>query len=327
MNVPGFVDLQVNGYGGADFSDPGLTVDQVLAAATALAARGTVAFCPTVITSSPDTYRKVLPVLAEAAGERQGRGILGIHLEGPFISSREGAVGAHAAAHVQAPDTALFDELWRLSGRRVSLLTLAPEVPGAVALIRHARRLGVAVALGHTLCGPCDVAEAVACGASLSTHLGNACPNLLDRHHKPIWAQLDSPLDAMLITDGHHLPPAVIRTIMRAKGTGHVILTSDSAAVAGLPPGDYRCAGRPVRVTATGRVDNLLAPTLAGSSATMLDCVNHLASLGFADEALLTRVACDNPLAAIGSTRAALNGLTGASVCWREGKFHLEGDY
>ena len=323
MSVPGFVDLQVNGYRGVNFSDAGLTVDQVLNVAAELAARGTIAFCPTVITSSPDTYRKVLPVLAEAAGEREGRGILGIHLEGPFINSREGAVGAHDAGFVQAADVALFEELWQLSGRRVALLTLAPEVTGAPWLIRYARDRGAAVSIGHTLCGTEDVKEAVACGATLSTHLGNGCPNLLDRHHNPIWAQLDSPLHAMLITDGHHLPPPVIRTFMRVKGAGHVILTSDSASVAGLPPGEYSCAGRPVRITASGRVENLLAPTLSGSSATLLDCVNHLADLGFADEALLTRVSVDNPLAAIGCTRAALDGLAGAALYWDCGRFRI----
>ncbi len=323
MNAPGFMDLQVNGYQGVNFSDPGLTVDQVLRVAVALAARGTIAFCPAVITSSLETYRKVLPVLTEAAGELEGRGILGLHLEGPFINPGEGAVGAHDAGFVRAPDLTLFDELWQLSGKRVSLMTLAPEVTGAPGLIRHARERGVAVAIGHTLCGPEDVKEAVACGATLSTHLGNGCPNLLDRHHNPIWAQLDSPLDAMLITDGHHLPPALIRTFMRVKGVGHVIVTSDSASVAGLAPGEYTCAGRPVRITASGRVENLLAPTLFGSSATMLDCVNHLAGLGFADEALLTRLSIDNPLAAIGCTRAALSGLVGASLCWGEGRFHI----
>ena len=323
MHVPGFIDLQVNGFQGVNFSDPELTVDQVLRVAAALAARGTIAVCPAVITSSLDTYRKVLPVLAEAAGKPEGRGILGLHLEGPFINPREGAVGAHDAGFVQAPDPALFEDLWQLSGKRVSLVTLAPEIPGAAGVIRYARERGVAVAIGHTLCGPEAVKAAVACGATLSTHLGNGCPNLLDRHHNPIWAQLDSPLHAMLIADGHHLPPAVIRTFMRVKGAEHVIVTSDSAAVAGLAPGEYACAGRPVRITASGRVENLLAPTLFGSSATMLDCVNHLASLGFADQALLARVSIDNPLAAIGCTRAALNGLEGATVCWGDGKFRM----
>jgi N-acetylglucosamine-6-phosphate deacetylase len=305
MFSPAFIDLQVNGYAGVDFSSLALTPDQVESASAALARRGTLAFCPTVVTASPATYRHVLPLLAQAA--RGNPRLLGIHLEGPFISPEDGALGAHPRAHVRAPDAALFEDLYALADGRLAIITLAPERPGALEVIRRAVALGVVVSIGHTLADAAAVRAAVDAGARLSTHLGNGCPNLLQRHENPIWPQLAAPeLTAMLITDGHHLPPAVIASFVAAKGAARVIVTSDSSPAAGLPPGDYEFFGARARLEPSGRLRNLERDTLAGSSATMLDCVNHLASLGLLDEAGLRRVAFDNPLSILGRDPASL---------------------
>lgn len=309
MHLSGFVDLQVNGYGGVNFSSPALTLEQVAALSRALAGRGTLAFCPTVITSSRAVYRHALPILAQAVRASAGWSsrLLGIHLEGPFLSPEEGAVGVHPVQHVRLPSIEFFDELFGLAEGTVVLLTLAPEQPGAVDLIRHASKLGVSISIGHTLAGAADIQAAVAAGASLSTHLGNGCPNLLHRHANPIWPQLAAPeLSAMLISDGHHLPPEVIAAMLAAKGPRRAIITSDAAPAAGCPPGEYTFFGTRVLLEPSGRLRNLEKDTLAGSSATLLDCMNFLAGLRLLSEADLWRVGRDNPLAAIGKTTTDL---------------------
>ena len=328
MELSGFVDLQVNGYSGINFSDAELTLAQVATAARLLARRGTLGFCPTVITSPPETYRRVLPLLSEAIchphqlNEEQKSTLFGIHLEGPFISPQEGAVGVHPRQYTHLPSIGLFDELYALSGGQVALLTLAPELPGALDLIQHASDLGVAVSIGHTLADAQTIRDAVNAGARLSTHLGNGCPNLIHRHYNPIWPQLAAPeLTAMLITDGHHLPGEVIAAMLAAKGPEHVIVTSDSAPAAGCPPGEYAFFGTRVLLESCGRLRNLERDTLAGSSATMIDCMNFLAGLNLLSEGDLWQVGRDNPLAVLGKTAASL---PGGIVSLASGKFQLQ---
>jgi len=313
MALSGFVDLQVNGYAGVDFSSPGLTQAQLDQVARALYQRGTLAFCPTVVTSPTQVYRQALPVLAEAirAQSQTGDGkrslLCGIHMEGPFISPEEGAVGAHPRQHVRSPSLALFDELYALAGGKIALLTLAPELPGAPALVRHARNIGVTVSIGHTLADAQAIKTAVDAGATLSTHLGNGCPNLIHRHHNPLWPQLAaSGLSAMLITDGHHLPPELIAVALAAKGPGRVIVTSDSSPAAGCSPGEYTFFGTHALLEPSGRLRNLESDTLAGSSASLLDCMNFLAALGLLDETALWQVGRDNPLKILGKSLSAL---------------------
>jgi N-acetylglucosamine-6-phosphate deacetylase len=320
----GFVDLQVNGFGGVNFSAPDLTLEQVAATCDALARKGTLLFCPTVITSSMDIYRKALPILAQAVRRQPGAARLaGIHLEGPFISPVEGAVGVHPEQYVQPPSPKIFDELFRLADGQVALITLAPEIPGAVELIRHAAAMGVRVSIGHTLADERAVRAAVDAGAHFSTHLGNGCPNLLHRHYNPIWPQLAAPeLTAMLISDGHHLPPAVLASFLAAKGAERVIVTSDASPVAGCAAGEYNVFGSRVLLEPGGRLRSLERDTLAGSSSTMFECMNFLASLHLLSEADMWRVGRDNPLQALGVEANALGGPQ--AVWYGEGAFHLQ---
>jgi len=313
MDFSGFVDLQVNGYAGIDFSSPGLSLSAIAQTTLALYRRGTLAFCPTVVTAPVQVYQQVLPVLAEAiltqsqSGNNGGSLLCGVHLEGPFISPEEGAVGAHPRQSVQAPSLTFFDELYSLAGRQIALLTLAPELPGALDLIRHARAYGVIVSIGHTLADADAIRAAVDAGATLSTHLGNGCPNYIHRHHNPLWPQLAAAgLAAMQITDGHHLPPELIAVVLAAKGAGRVIVTSDSSPAAGCPPGEYTFFGTRALLETSGRLRNLESDTLAGSSASMFDCMNFLASLSLLDEAALWQVGRDNPLKVLGLSLADL---------------------
>ena len=225
-----------------DFSDAALTQDGVARVADTLAQAGTVAFLPTVVTSSPETYRAVLPLLAKACTEDSR--VMGIHLEGPFISVEDGAVGAHPKQHVREPSVEGFRELQGLAGGKIRLVTLAPECPGALKLIEYLVAEGVVVSVGHTLADPRRVEGACLAGATLATHLGNGIPNELNRTSNTLWSIVASPLSVMLITDGFHTPPDFVKAVYAAKGAGKIILTSDASPVAGLPLGEYESLRR-----------------------------------------------------------------------------------
>lgn len=263
-------DLQVNGYAGVDFSREGLMSAAVEEVAERLAGEGTERFLPTVITSSLEVYRQVLPVLGRAC-ERNPQ-LPGIHLEGPFISPEEGAVGAHPERHVRAPSIDLFNQLQEWASGHIRLMTLAPEQPGALGLIEYLSANRTVVSIGHTLAASGTIRDACNAGATLATHVGNGIPNHLNRTDNPIWSILASPLSVMLIADGFHCPPDFLKAVYAIKGSGKIILTSDVSPVAGLPPGDYELFGTRVRLTDEGCVRNLNAPTLAGSGATLPQC-------------------------------------------------------
>ncbi len=300
--MKGFVDLQVNGYAGVDFSGPDLSVQRIREAVGSLVDRGTVAFCPTVITSPVEIYERNLPLLAQAMDEPDLKPhLLGIHLEGPFISPEDGARGAHNLKHTRLPDAGLLDTLLSWSDDRVSLVTLAPELPGALELIPRVLEAGAVVSLGHHLAGREVIAGACDQGAAVSTHLGNGIPNVLPRHPNPILDQLDeNRLAATIITDGHHLPDSFIRVVFRQKTPERVIVVSDSAPIAGRPPGVYETLGQKVVLEESGRLWNPEGDHLVGSSSCLLECMNNLADIGILSEGELWTVGWRNPLELLG---------------------------
>lgn len=276
---PGWVDVQVNGFAGVDANDPATSPAGFARMTTALRSHGVTRYLPTVITAELPRMAACLRAAVRAI-ESEGDvadAVPGLHLEGPFLSPADGARGAHPAAFVRPADTATFDDLQAAAGGRIRLLTLAPEVPGALALIAHAARQGVVVALGHTNADAATIAAAVDAGARLSTHLGNGTPALLPRHDNVIWTQLGEPrLAASAIFDGHHLPPAVMRVFAAVKGPERLVLTSDAVALAGMPPGVYRTpVGGEVELHASGRLTLRGTPYLAGSASSLADGVAH----------------------------------------------------
>jgi len=317
--LPGFVDLQVNGFGGVDFSSPDLTQESFLRACRALFASGTAAFLPTVITSPAQTYRRNLPLIAAAMQLPELRGRLpGMHIEGPFISPQPGAVGAHNPDWVLPPSIEFFEKLREWAGGTVRLLTIAADQPGAAELARHAAIRGVRVSLGHHLATDSDLRRLADAGACALTHLGNGLPNTLPRLANPIWAGLaEDSLTAMIIADGHHLPRAALTAIVRTKGAGRLIVVSDAAPLAGLPPGLYHTLGNEAVLEPSGLLHNPAKGCLVGSSATIMQCMNHLASLKLLTPAELIRVGFCNPLRLIGVEARSIP-LTGGSVVWSE---------
>ena len=280
-HLPGFVDLQVNGFLGVDYSAEGLTLDKVLMTAREMYKRGTAGFLATVITSSDAVYEKNLRIIAEAMQDPEiGHVILGIHAEGPFLSDQPGAVGAHNPRYVKKPSIEFFDKMLKWSCNTIKVLTVAAESDGAEELVRYAASKGVTVSLGHHLANFDDISRCAEAGASWLTHLGNGCPNMVDRHRNPIWAGLAADgVAAGLITDGHHLPPPVIKTMIRAKGVENVIFVSDASPIAGMPPGRYETLGNLAVLEENGLLHNPEKKCLVGSSATILQCANVIAKL------------------------------------------------
>jgi len=309
-HFPGWVDLQVNGFAGVDFNAPDLTAEAFARAVRALAAAGTAAFCPTLITGDPDRVCRNLGVMLSAmrADDEVRRRVLGFHLEGPFISPEPGAVGAHDPRWVAAPDRGLLDRLLAAAEGNVRLLTLAAELPGAAELTRYAVSRGVTVSCGHQMAHTSGQLAALAgAGATALTHLGNGVPNLLPRHDNVIWAGLaEERLTVMFIPDGHHLPRSVLKVFVRAAGIERLVAVTDASHVAGLRPGRYRVLGNDAVLEPDGLLHNPEKKCLVGSSATMAQAMDVLASLNVGlTEDDFVRIGFENPLRLIGQTLEA----------------------
>ncbi len=294
----GFVDLQVNGWCGIDFSDLSLSEESFSEACRLIFASGTVAFLPTLVTSDMSVYEHNLPIIAQAckSSEFAGR-ILGVHIEGPFISPEDGARGAHQLKHVLAPNIEILDRLIELSDGKIRLLTVAAECVGAVDLIKHASQKGITVSLGHQLSDSRSIEQAVKAGATSLTHLGNGMPAVVNRHNNPFLNGLAcDELFAMIISDGHHIPVTLIKIILSVKGADRVVVTSDATALTGMPSGKYNMFGSEVVRDESGKVYNPETDYLAGSGATMFECMNYLSSLKLINRDDLVKVGFSNPL-------------------------------
>ncbi|MGH9755637.1 MAG: N-acetylglucosamine-6-phosphate deacetylase [Blastocatellia bacterium] len=268
---PGWTDLQVNGLGGIDFSDPGLEPEQVLRVLPLFWKTGVTSFCPTLITHSQETLVRNFRVLetARKTDARFAAAVPCYHLEGPYISPL-GSRGAHNQDYLRLPNWTEFSELQEAAGGNIGVITLAPELLGAIELIERAAASGVIVAIGHTDGGREHIHAAVKAGARLSTHLGNGCPPLIDRHHNPIWPQLAlDELSATIICDTFHLPSDLVRIILRIKGIERLILVTDAVHVTLLPPGEYKLSGIPIELQPDGKVVRIGDSCFAGSSLTM----------------------------------------------------------
>jgi N-acetylglucosamine-6-phosphate deacetylase len=281
--APALFDLQINGCDGHSFNSERLTVATVRHVVAVCRRHGIGSLCPTLVTNSFAALAHGLATLRQACETDAdlAHAIPAVHLEGPYISPEDGPRGAHPRQHVRPPDWDEFRRLVDAAGGRIRLVTLAPEHDGAVPFIERLTAAGVVVALGHTAADGTRIRDAIAAGARLSTHLGNGAHAVLPRHPNYIWEQLAADeLWASMICDGHHLPPAVVRCILRVKTPARTILTCDASSLAGLPPGRYREWDQEFEVKPEGKVVVPGTEYLAGSWAFTDTCVGNAIRLG-----------------------------------------------
>jgi N-acetylglucosamine-6-phosphate deacetylase len=303
--APGFYDLQVNGFAGVDLADPRVGRAEIRHMAEAVLKTGCTRFLATIITADLDVMCARLGAVADAIESDPfvGTVCVGIHVEGPFIHPEDGPRGAHPRQHVRRPNVPDFQRLHAACRGKMKILTLAPEQPGAVEVIRAATAAGVVVAIGHHRADREAIAAAVAAGARMTTHLGNGADALLPRTDNCIWSQLaEDRLWASMVADGHHLPPAALKTMIRGKTPERTMLITDAMAAAAMPPGPFMLSGLEVVKTPAGRVCLPGTPYLAGSAAEMPMLISHAvadAGLSLPDAVRLTTLqpACMVPTA------------------------------
>jgi N-acetylglucosamine-6-phosphate deacetylase len=291
--VPGFLDLQVNGGGGVLFNDEP-TVDGIAAIGAAHRRFGTTGFLPTLISDDLEVVGRAIAAV-DAAIEQGVSGVLGIHIEGPFLNPAK--KGAHDASKLRVLDAAAIELLSSLRRGR-TLVTLAPEVapPGA---IRTLVDRGVVVAAGHTAASYDEMQAAIAEGLSGFTHLFNAMPPLASREPGPVGAALESHTTwCGLIADGHHVHPATLRIALAAKGAERLALVTDAMPTVGTDVKEFELAGQ--RITVEGGRCFTSDGTLAGSHLTMAEAVRNAERLMGVDAATAVRMASAVPARVLG---------------------------
>jgi N-acetylglucosamine-6-phosphate deacetylase len=299
--APGFIDIQINGYMGIDFADNELSIEGIRTAAKALWSTGVTTFLPTVITNDQERLEKSFEILAGALEDEEvGVSIPGFHLEGPYISPVKGFRGAHLEKYIRPPDWDEFQRTREAARNRILLITVAPEVTGAIPFIEKCRSAGLVVSLGHHDGTAGEISRAVDAGASISTHLGNGCANMIHRHNNPLWPQLaEDRLTATLIADGFHLNREELISFYRIKGAERTILVSDAVDLAGMPPGEYIRGER--QVVLTGHVVKYPAENvLAGAATPLSNCVANMIKYTGCGLPEAIRLASTNPARVLG---------------------------
>jgi N-acetylglucosamine-6-phosphate deacetylase len=270
----GFFDPQVNGFAGVDFNSPCLSPEGLHRAALSLASTGVTHFLPTLITSSHEKMVCQLKIIGNALKEDSllRKMCPKFHLEGPYISPEDGPRGVHLREFIRLPQWEELERYQEVCEGRINCVTLAPEVKGAIPFIKKAVAHGMIIGIGHTDASEEVLEEAVQAGARLSCHLGNATPRPSARCQNFIRKQLSmDQLMVSIIVDGIHLPPDVVNDTIQAKGVERIVLTTDSMAGAGAPPGRYTLGDLEIEV-GPDRAARLVGNSrLAGSTLTM-DC-------------------------------------------------------
>ena len=271
--LPGFIDQHVHGAGGSDGMDG--TVEDIKTIAETLATEGTTSFLVTTMTQSPENITKALTAVKEyrKASPKSGARVVGVHLEGPFIAVAH--KGAQPLEYVKAPDIKTFDEYNEASGNAIKIVSLAPEVENAEALVRHLSKKGIVPSIGHTGAKFTDIDKAVKAGAKNVTHTYNAQTAL---HHREIGtvgsAMLFDELNCELIADTIHVSVPAMRLLVKNKPLDKLTLITDAMRAKGLPDGESELGGQKVFVK-DGEA-RLADGTLAGSVLKMNKAVQNL---------------------------------------------------
>lgn len=292
--APGLIDVQINGGWGHDFTGDPTTIGQV---AAHLPSTGVTAFVPTIVSSSQDRRTAALAAIGDVPGVATSATALGLHFEGPIISPER--PGAHDPRHIGMPPATELDSWTRDNG--VAVVTLAPEVPGAIDLTRRLTEAGIVVSAGHTVCTTAEFAEGRAAGASMVTHLFNAMAPFSHRSPGSIGATLaDSEVRAGLICDGIHVDPVAVRMAWRALGAAHIILVTDAVAALGLDDATVELGG--ITVTVSERGVRTADDVLAGSNLALDQAIRNLVAFTGCTTGEAIRSATTTPAEALGLT-------------------------
>ena len=318
----GLVDLQVNGFAGVDFNTPGITGETLKKSLQTMLSLGVTTCLPTLITSSEEHLKSCFRDLENSrqSCKLAKTMIAGYHLEGPFISPHPGFSGCHPVEKIRDADQEMFLRLQEAADGRISLVTLAPEVNGAMPFIKNLVSQGIIVAIGHTTAGSEKIREAVEAGALLSTHLGNGTSTELSKNNNPIISQLsEDKLSASFIADGYHISQETLKVYLRAKESKRTLLITDATAGAAAKPGIYQLGEMELHLDHEPVVYNKETSRPAGSAVTLDQCVRNVmkwykVSL---DEAVSW--AGSNPLQLLKSSNASeINIENNNSVWWGE---------
>ena len=277
----GFIDNQVNGFAGVTFSFGGsdLTQEGVEKATSELWKKGVTTYLPTLTTNSKELLINNFTVLSESVDNEKLLGsIPGFHLEGPYINPEDGFRGAHPKRFVRLPDWNEFMEFYKASGENILQVSVAPEMEGCQDFIKKCTEKGIVVSLAHHNANTEQVNLAVANGAKTSTHLGNGCANMINRHRNPLWPQLaNDDLTITIICDGFHLLPEEIQVFYKVKGVDKTIITSDVTSYAALEPGEYKTqTGETIELTKEGMLRYPAQNVLYGSASAITKGVGHV---------------------------------------------------
>jgi N-acetylglucosamine-6-phosphate deacetylase len=299
--VPGFVDVHIHGAGGHDVMEG--TQDALEAVAATVAAHGTTSLVATTVTASEiETCHSVAGIATyilrswESAPRELSAEILGIHFEGPFISNTRR--GVHPSKWIAAPSSEILGQILKKARGTAQIITLAPELPGALDLIAEARRAGLVISLGHTDATYEQAMAAIEAGATHAAHVYNAMRPFSHRETGVLGAVLTSPkVNAELIADGVHVDEAAMRILVEMKTSERVILVSDGISATGMPDGRYQLGKFEVKVS-KGVARNAEGK-LAGSTLTLDRALRNMVALGVPFPAAL-RMITANPARQIG---------------------------
>ncbi len=278
--VPGFIDVHIHGAGGHDVMEG--TEEALSTVARTLAAHGTTSFVATTVTASPEAICAAAEGIAryitlQQQTEDNRAQVLGVHFEGPFISPVRR--GVHPTEWITLPSAALLQRFTEAAGGYAQILTIAPELLGAMQCIDAARKAGLVVAMGHTDATYEQARAAIAHGARHAVHVYNAMRPFTHRDSGVIGAVLTSPdVTAELIADGVHVDETAMRILLQAKGAAGVILISDGISATGMPDGKYTLGT--FEVTVAGGVCRNAEGKLAGSTLTLDRALRNIVNLG-----------------------------------------------
>lgn len=293
--VPGFIDLHVHGANHSDVMDG--TEEALTTISQALAMEGTTSFLATTMTSSPAKLERALKAIhAFKLKPNHGANILGVHLEGPFISSKK--AGAQCAEYILQPDIERFQYWQQISNNLIKLVTLAPELEGALPFIQYLEQQNIVVSMGHSDANYQETLAAITHGCEYATHLFNAMRGIHQREPGLVTAALLENIFTEVIADGVHLHPAILRLILKLKQQKKIILVTDAMRAKCLADGCYELGEQAVEVKQG--VARLPDGTLAGSLLKMPDAIRNMMQFAQCDFLDALKMATENPAKALG---------------------------